>query len=86
MPIFNPLDNTFYHVFLGSSPNLLNAKGRSDDLSGILKLINAAKEFIYICVGEYHPNDVYKDHKPWTVIDDAIREGLISNDRQIKFT
>lgn len=76
MPIFNPLDNTFYHVFIGSSPKVLNPLGRSDDLTGILKLIDGAEQFIYICVGEYHPKDVYKDQKPWTVIDDAIRKGM----------
>ena len=74
-PIYNPLDDTFYNVFIGSSPPQLNSQGRSDDLSGILRLIDSADEYINIAVGEYIPRDVYKQQKPWNVIDDALRKG-----------
>ena len=75
LPVYNPLDNTFYGVYIGASPAALNGEGRSDDLTGILRLIDQAERFIYICVGEYLPQDVYKDQKPWIVIDHALRHG-----------
>ena len=32
-------------------------------------------KFISIEIGEYLASDAYKDQKPWTTIDDRIREG-----------
>ena len=55
--------------------NATTSSGRSDDLTGILKLINEADEFINIAVGEYIPKDVYKGGEKWTVIDNALRKG-----------
>jgi hypothetical protein len=64
-----------YDVFLGSSPKALCATGRTDDLTAIVSAIDAAKKFIYIAVGEYVPMDLFKQHKPWTMIDDRLRAG-----------
>ena len=62
-------------MFLGSSPKALCASGRTDDLTAIVSAIDAAEKFIYIAVGEYVPMDLFKQHKPWTLIDDRLRAG-----------
>ena len=63
-------------IFIGCSPPSLRAQGRTDDLIAILNVINNAQEYIYIAVNEYIPMDLWKRRKPWTVIDDKIREGI----------
>jgi hypothetical protein len=40
-----------------------------------MSAIDAAEKFIYIAVGEYVPMDLFKSHKPWTMIDDRLRAG-----------
>ena len=66
-----------YDVYLGSSPKALCASGRIDDLTAIIDAIDAAEQFIYIAVGEYVPMDLFKQHKPWTMIDDRLRAGWL---------
>ena len=63
----------------------MNAYGRSDDLSSILHVINSAQEFIYIAVNEYIPMDLWKKRKPWTVIDDCLREAIKKRKITVKF-
>ena len=77
------MTDIFFKVFIGASPPTLCADGRTDDLKAILHVINAASEYIYIAVNEYIPMDLWKNQKPWTVIDDQIREGesIIHNPR-----
>ena len=70
-------DSNKYDMFLGSSPKALCASGRTDDLTAIVSAIDAAEKFIYIAVGEYVPMDLFKQHKPWTLIDDRLRAGEI---------
>ena len=75
LKIYNPRDETVYKVYLGSSPHRLCASGRTDDLSAILHLIDAADKFVYIAVGEYIPMDLFKNNELWTAIDDRLRAG-----------
>ena len=44
-------------------------------MTAIVSAIDAAEKFIYIAVGEYVPMDLFKQHKPWTMIDDRLRAG-----------
>ena len=76
-----------YDVYLGSSPKALCASGRIDDLTAIIDAIDAAEQFIYIAVGEYVPMDLFKQHKPWTMIDDRLRAGslIILTDKYFLF-
>ena len=77
--IFNQLDGWIYKVYLGSSPPVLCADGRTDDLTAILSVIDNAQKYIYIAVNEYIPMDLWKKRQPWTVIDDKLRQGILRN-------
>jgi hypothetical protein len=46
-----------------------------DSKTAIVHAIDSADKFIYIAVGEYVPMDLFKQHKPWTMIDDRLRAG-----------
>ncbi|KAL3275134.1 hypothetical protein HHI36_019904 [Cryptolaemus montrouzieri] len=76
------LNNTF-HTFLSSAPGPFNPEGRTNDIDGLLYVINNAEKFICISVMDYLPLMIYTPKlKFWPIIDDAIKSAAI--DRKIK--
>lgn len=74
----NPLHLKFNgvptRVFLSSAPPQLSARGRSDDLSTILSVIDDAQKFIYISVMDYLPMSQYAQPvRFWPAIDSSLR-------------
>ncbi|XP_068181029.1 5'-3' exonuclease PLD3 isoform X2 [Antennarius striatus] len=74
----NPLHLNFNgvpaEVYLSSAPLQISARGRSDDLSSILSVIDDAQKFIYISVMDYLPlSEFTKPLRFWPAIDSALR-------------
>ncbi|XP_026213159.1 phospholipase D3 isoform X2 [Anabas testudineus] len=74
----NPLNLKFNgvpaRVYLSSAPPQISARGRSDDLSTILSVINDAQRFVYISVMDYLPLSQFTDPlRFWPPIDSALR-------------
>ncbi|XP_029020895.1 5'-3' exonuclease PLD3 isoform X2 [Betta splendens] len=61
-------------VYLSSAPPQISARGRSDDLSSILSVINDAQRFVYISVMDYLPlSEFTQPLRFWPPIDSALR-------------
>ncbi|XP_054648406.1 5'-3' exonuclease PLD3 isoform X2 [Dunckerocampus dactyliophorus] len=61
-------------VYLSSSPPQISARGRSDDLTTILSVIDDAEKFIFISVMDYLPlSEFTKPLRFWPAIDSAVR-------------
>ncbi|XP_074503989.1 5'-3' exonuclease PLD3 isoform X2 [Sebastes fasciatus] len=61
-------------VYLSSAPPQISARGRSDDLSTILSVIDDAQKLIYISVMDYLPLSQYSEPpRFWPAIDTALR-------------
>ncbi|XP_052430196.1 5'-3' exonuclease PLD3 isoform X1 [Carassius gibelio] len=72
-------------VYLSSSPPLLSAHGRSDDLSSILSVIADAERFIYVSVMDYLPMSQFTEPiRFWPVIDSALREAACTRGVEVK--
>ncbi|XP_045462898.1 5'-3' exonuclease PLD3-like [Harmonia axyridis] len=87
--IQNPMNITFkndsFHTFLTSSPQPFNPQGRTNDIDGLLHVINHAEKFIYISVMDYLPLTIYTPKLQfWPVIDDAIKTAAINHKIKIK--
>ncbi|XP_073342403.1 5'-3' exonuclease PLD3 isoform X2 [Pagrus major] len=85
----NPLHLKFNgvpaQVYLSSAPPQISARGRSDDLSTILSVINDAQKFIYISVMDYLPLSQYTEPlRFWPAIDTALRAAACTRDVQVK--
>ncbi|XP_013883081.1 phospholipase D3 [Austrofundulus limnaeus] len=72
-------------VYLSSSPPQISARGRSDDLSAILSVINDAQKFIYISVMDYLPlSEFTKPLRFWPAIDSALRAAACTRGVQVR--
>eukprot|EP00116_Pleurobrachia_bachei_P004810 sb/3465072/ len=70
-------------LFLGSSPPPFCTKSRTNDIDGLLHVLNSAEKFISIEVMDYFPLVMYVEHPYyWPRIDDALR--LAAFDRGVK--
>lgn len=77
-PVSVKLGPTQSEVFLSSSPLPFNPKGRTNDVSAVVAVINRAEKFINIAVMDYFPSFLYtKREKYWPVIDDALRRAAV---------
>lgn len=54
-----------YMCFLQSAPPQISARGRSDDLSTIISVIDDAQKFIYISVMDYLPLSQFTEPLRW---------------------
>lgn len=72
------IDGHTYSLYLTSSPKQLCAQDRTNDIDGILSIIDSAQKFIYIAVMDYYPFFLYKyPTKFWPVIDNALRKAAV---------
>ncbi|XP_045887251.1 5'-3' exonuclease PLD3 isoform X2 [Micropterus dolomieu] len=72
-------------VYLSSAPPLISARGRSDDLSTILSVIDDAKKFIYISVMDYLPQSEFTEPiRFWPAIDSALRVAACYREVQVR--
>lgn len=72
-------------VYLSSAPPPISARGRSDDLSTILSVINDAQKFIYISVMDYLPLSQYTEPvRFWPAIDSSLRAAACTRGVQVK--
>uniref|UniRef100_A0A8C4EG89 Phospholipase D family, member 7 n=1 Tax=Dicentrarchus labrax TaxID=13489 RepID=A0A8C4EG89_DICLA len=72
-------------VYLSSAPPQLSARGRSDDLSTILSVIDDAQKFIYISVMDYLPLSEYTEPlRFWPAIDSALRAAACTREVQVR--
>uniref|UniRef100_A0A672FNC1 Phospholipase D family, member 7 n=1 Tax=Salarias fasciatus TaxID=181472 RepID=A0A672FNC1_SALFA len=73
-PLRLKLNGVPARVYLSSSPPQISARGRADDLSSILSVIDDAHNFIYISVMDYLPLSQYTQPvRFWPAIDSALR-------------
>ncbi|KAG7517894.1 phospholipase D3-like isoform X2 [Solea senegalensis] len=85
----NPLHLKFNgvpaQVYLSSSPPQISARGRSDDLSTILSVINDAQTLVYISVMDYLPMSQYTEPlRFWPPIDSALRAAACTRGVQVR--
>ncbi|XP_065674450.1 5'-3' exonuclease PLD3 isoform X2 [Hydra vulgaris] len=84
-PMLTHINNVLSKLYWSASPPEFCPPNRSSELSSILDLINAAKEFIYISVMDYQAAIIYSQPQTfWPVIDDALR-GAVYNRRLTVF-
>ncbi|XP_023251726.1 uncharacterized protein LOC111646465 isoform X1 [Seriola lalandi dorsalis] len=85
----NPLHLKFNgvpaEVYLSSAPPQISARGRSDDLSTILSVINDSQKFVYISVMDYLPlSEFTKPLRFWPTIDSALRAAACTRGVQVR--
>lgn len=74
-PMVATLNGEQNNVYISSAPPAFCTKGRMNDLSAILHVINTARKFIHISVMDYFPTTLYlANNRYWPVIDDALRK------------
>ncbi|XP_041799905.1 5'-3' exonuclease PLD3 isoform X2 [Chelmon rostratus] len=72
-------------VYLSSAPPQISARGRSDDLSTILSVIDDAQKFIYISVMDYLPLSQFTEPlRFWPAIDSALRAAACTRGVQVR--
>eukprot|EP00064_Thunnus_orientalis_P004267 superscaffoldBa00000384_g4278 len=72
-------------VYLSSAPPQISARGRSDDLTTILSVIDDAQKFIYISVMDYLPlSEFTKPLRFWPAIDSALRGAACTRGVQVR--
>ncbi|KAM4732402.1 5'-3' exonuclease PLD3 isoform 2-T2 [Anableps anableps] len=72
-------------VYLSSAPPPISARGRSDDLSAILSVIDDAREFIHISVMDYLPLSQYTQPvRFWPAIDSSLRAAACTRGVQVR--
>ncbi|XP_017162684.1 phospholipase D3 isoform X2 [Poecilia reticulata] len=84
-----PLDLNFNgvpaQVYLSSAPPPISARGRSDDLSTILSVIDDARRFIHISVMDYLPLSQYTEPLQfWPAIDSRLRAAACTRGVQVR--
>uniref|UniRef100_A0A3Q0RE13 Phospholipase D family, member 7 n=1 Tax=Amphilophus citrinellus TaxID=61819 RepID=A0A3Q0RE13_AMPCI len=81
----NPLHLKFNGIPARSAPPQISARGRSDDLSTILSVINDAQKFIYISVMDYLPLSQFTEPlRFWPTIDSALRAAACTRGVQVR--
>ncbi|KAK5612040.1 hypothetical protein CRENBAI_002051 [Crenichthys baileyi] len=71
-------------VYLSSAPPPISARGRSDDLSTILSVIDDAQRFIHISVMDYLPLSQYTEPvRFWPAIDSSLRAAACTRGVQV---
>lgn len=89
-PLNLKLDNNFNSkIFLSASPPAFNGvkkwTGRTDDIDGLLKIINKAHKFIDISVMNYSPTTEFMyPRKFWPRIDDALRRAASERNVRVR--
>lgn len=83
-------DNFDSKLFLAASPPAFNGvknwTGRTDDIDGLLKIINKANKFIYISVMNYSPTTEFiYPRKFWPRIDNALRRAAFERNVRVRF-
>ncbi|XP_059202077.1 5'-3' exonuclease PLD3 isoform X2 [Centropristis striata] len=72
-------------VYLSSAPPQISARGRSDDLSTILSVINDAQKLIYISVMDFLPLSQFTEPlRFWPAIDSALRAAACTRRVQVR--
>ncbi|XP_044060260.1 5'-3' exonuclease PLD3 isoform X2 [Siniperca chuatsi] len=72
-------------VYLSSAPPQISARGRSDDLSTILSVIDDAQQFIYISVMDYLPLSQFTEPlRFWPAIDSALRAAACTREVRVR--
>ncbi|TKS72731.1 Phospholipase D3 [Collichthys lucidus] len=72
-------------VYLSSAPPQISARGRSDDLSTILSVIEDAQEYIHISVMDYLPLSEFTEPlRFWPAIDSALRAAACTKSVQVR--
>ncbi|KAM9741257.1 5'-3' exonuclease PLD4 isoform 2-T2 [Menidia menidia] len=72
-------------VYLSSAPPQISARGRSDDLSTILSIMDDAQEFIHISVMDYLPLSQFtKPLRFWPAIDSRLRAAACTRGVQVR--
>nr|XP_033489267.1 phospholipase D3 isoform X1 [Epinephelus lanceolatus] len=72
-------------VYLSSAPPQISARGRSDDLTTILSVIDDAQKFIHISVMDYLPMSEFTEPiRFWPAIDSALRAAACTRDVQVR--
>ncbi|XP_031713969.1 uncharacterized protein pld7 isoform X1 [Anarrhichthys ocellatus] len=72
-------------VYLSSSPPQISARGRSDDLSTILSVIDDAQRFVHVSVMDYLPLSQYTEPlRFWPAIDSALRAAACTRGVQVR--
>ncbi|RWS20811.1 phospholipase D3-like protein [Leptotrombidium deliense] len=73
-------------VYISTSPKLLNAKGRTNDIDAHLNVLNSANEFIYVAIQAYAPIFLYtKSNTFWPLIEDALKKAIINRNVTVRF-
>ncbi|XP_029917360.1 phospholipase D3 isoform X2 [Myripristis murdjan] len=73
------------HVYLSSAPPQISARGRTDDLSSILSVIEDAQKFIYISVMDYLPlSQFIEPPRFWPAIDSALRSAACTRGVEVR--
>ncbi|KAK5882669.1 hypothetical protein CesoFtcFv8_021229 [Champsocephalus esox] len=76
-PLELTLNNTKAQAYVSSSPDFFIPKHRSSDLEAISRVIQGARQFIYISIIDYLPLLSRNTQSYWSRIDALIREALI---------
>nr|XP_056707216.1 5'-3' exonuclease PLD4 [Euleptes europaea] len=84
-PLEVQFNGTTTKAYFSASPFSFCPAGRTDDLHGILDVINSAEEFVYVSVMEYFPTSRFR-HPPryWPAIDNALRRVAIGRNVHIR--
>ncbi|KAM3612972.1 uncharacterized protein V6R79_018088 [Siganus canaliculatus] len=84
-PLNLKLNGVPAQVYLSSAPPQISARGRSDDLTSILSVIDDAHKFVYISVMDYLPLSEYtKPIRFWPAIDSALRAAACTRGVQVR--
>ncbi|XP_074932500.1 5'-3' exonuclease PLD3 isoform X2 [Phalacrocorax aristotelis] len=82
-PLDLKLNDTDATVYFSSSPPALCAAGRTQDLSALLSVIDAAEDFVDIAVMSYLPTTEFSHpERFWPAIDNQLRKAVF--ERQVK--
>ncbi|KAM4555152.1 5'-3' exonuclease PLD3 isoform 2-T3 [Odontesthes bonariensis] len=84
-PLHLKLNGVPARVYLSSAPPQISARGRSDDLSTILSIIDDAEKFIYISVMDYLPLSQFTEPlRFWPAIDTRLRSAACARGVQVR--
>ncbi|XP_034008331.1 inactive phospholipase D5-like [Trematomus bernacchii] len=83
-PLELTLNSTKAQAYVSSSPDFFKPKDRSSDLEAISRVIQEARQFIYISIIDYLPLLSRNTQSYWSRIDALIREALILRKVQVR--
>nr|XP_014340673.1 PREDICTED: phospholipase D4 [Latimeria chalumnae] len=82
-PLELTLNGNLARVYFSSSPPVFCPKGRTDDLSAIVSIIDDAEKFVCVSVMDYFPTTRFsRTRKYWPAIDNALRRAVF--ERSVK--